>query len=82
MKGNTLVESNQRPKGLYLSLPIQALDIIRIGQRLIDSLWLNAISGHGAIGLVSQLGSTKTHYKCPPSQASTRPEMTLDVTRV
>ena len=49
----TLVDSNKLLKTWYLSLPRQALGVIRIWLS-ISIMWLTEVSGHGAGGLVSQ----------------------------
>ena len=82
----TLVESNQWFKNLYLSLPSQALSIIRIGQGLVGSvriMWLTGIYGHGADCLVSQSGSTMKSWVCSVTlmMSTSHPDMTLDIAR-
>ena len=54
----SLVEWNQGFKNWYLSLPWHYYNRARTGWLSIRIMWLSGISGHGAGGLVSQLGST------------------------
>ena len=82
----TLVESHQWLKNWYLSLPNQALCIIKdrartawLSLRIIKIMWLSGISGHDVGGLTSTISWRL--YSAVLSQVGTHPDVILDVAR-